>query len=508
MYGAATSFTPKRRNSAQRLSLHSPEEDTALRREEREHAIEPIMCLVYVLTACSALNSVSLGYGHGINTIAGPLVQQDLHLSDAQYEMFTAIVEFFSILGCGLSSFVTDTFGRRASFVASNVTLLIALCIVSASESYRTLLVGRGLLGIGIGVGLAIDPVYIAEISPPSHRGWLVTWSEIALAFGNLLGALAGRALSSFPSGQAWRCMFAVGAVGPVLMLTAVATVMLESPRWLVAKGRQDEAKHVISKIFGEQANASEISKEIEDSLADEARAYGAHSWGRLFCATGPLRWMMVLGVLSAVAPQAAGIAPILLYVNFILRSADGESPTVANWHTVVITAVKFIVVLPTGMLMDRCGRRLMMICSFFGMAITLIILALSFWFEYTPAWIVLSSLISYMAFFSVGAGPGTWLLTSELFSNKVRAKGMSIASSLNRLVAFLSTSSFLTLAQVFGLASVFATLGIASALSTVFFLVCLPETRSQTLEEISAGLSVDAGNSIPEVKDFEGSEC
>lgn len=505
MYGAATTSTSRRRPSAQRLPLDSPQSDTLLCREEREHASEPLSSLVYVLTACSALNSISLGYDHGINAIAGPLVQEDLDLSDAQYEKFTACVELFSILGCGLSSFITDKLGRRASFVASNVTLLIAVCIVSVSDTYHMLLVGRALLGIGIGVGLAIDPVYIAEVSPPSHRGWLVTWSEISLAFGNLLGALVGWSLSSFPLGQAWRCMFAVGSVGPVLMLIAVATVMLESPRWLIANDRNDEAQHVISKIFGERANASEIAKEIEDSLADEARAYGAHSWRRLFCATGPLRWMLVLGVLSTVAQQAAGIAPLMNYVQFILKSADDEPSSAAGRHTVVITAVKFLLVLPAGTLMDTYGRRPMMICSFSGMTFALIILALSFWLQFVPIWLVLPALISYMVFFSLGAGPGTWLLSSELFSNTVRAKGMSIASTLNRLLACLGTSSFLSLAKLFGLGSVFGSLGMLTALSTVFFLVCLPETRSQTLEEISVGFSAHSDDATQEIKDCEG---
>merc|ERR1719446_782690 len=179
-------------------------------------------------------------------------------------------------------------------------------------SNFVVMIIGRGLVGIGIGFGLVIGPIYLAEISPPVHRAWFGSWFETSINIGVVIAFAVGWGFTYFPLGQGWRLMYAMGGIMPFGVLVLVATCMLESPRWLIQHQRREEAEFVVKKIFGLNVDVQAIIDEITGSIAEEQKAYDANSWGSVLCATGGMRWMMIVGVLSCVSQQVVGVEAIM----------------------------------------------------------------------------------------------------------------------------------------------------------------------------------------------------
>jgi MFS family permease len=202
-----------------------------------------------IFAMCAAINSCNLGYDIGVSTNAGGLVQEDLGLTDVQRELFVGSLNFWSIFGAMGAHWICDKYGRRSSFVVAAVSFIVGLIIMALAHSFEILMFGRIFVGLGVGFGLAIDPLYISEISPAAHRGELVTWSEMALNVGIVLGFSAGLIFYNLEDSLEWRLMFLMGAILPVVMIILVRTVMPESPCWLVDNGREEEAKAMLQQV-------------------------------------------------------------------------------------------------------------------------------------------------------------------------------------------------------------------------------------------------------------------
>ena len=189
---------------------------------------EAVPRYVVLLAMCAALNSCNLGYDIGVNSGVGPHLQakgEGMHLSDLQLELFFGIFGLAAMLGAAVAYTASDGLGRRKAFACTSVTFIIGVLWTATATSYPSLMMGRFVTGLGVGLGLAIDPVYIAEVSPPKHRGRLVTWSETATNVGILLGFVSGFAFRD--AGEAgWRAMLALGAVIPSVLLVLVFTFM------------------------------------------------------------------------------------------------------------------------------------------------------------------------------------------------------------------------------------------------------------------------------------------
>ena len=189
---------------------------------------EAVPRYVVLLAMCAALNSCNLGYDIGVNSGVGPHLQakgEGMNLSDLQLELFFGIFGLAAMLGAAVAYTASDGLGRRKAFACTSATFIIGVLWTATATSYPSLMMGRFVTGLGVGLGLAIDPVYIAEVSPPKHRGRLVTWSETATNVGILLGFVSGFAFRN--AGEAgWRAMLALGAVIPSVLLVLVFTFM------------------------------------------------------------------------------------------------------------------------------------------------------------------------------------------------------------------------------------------------------------------------------------------
>jgi MFS family permease len=490
----------------------------------------PISKWTKIYAFCAALNSVNLGYDIGVSTNAGPLIMDHFNLSDLQLELFLGSINFWSIFGALLSPALTDRCGRRLTFATAAVGFITGVSIMATSHSFEQLLVGRFFVGLGVGVGEAIDPMYIAEIAPPHCRGELVSWAEAGVAVGVVLG------FASSLLGVGWRAMLSLGALLPFVMIVLVIFVMPESPRWLVEKNMEPQARLVLAKIYppeeepilftqikdhdedGDDNDAridvadtamSESSKktgasasgttttnmnnidkvisDIHDSLELEQAAASAVGWGAILRPSPAVRRMLIVGVGMAIIQQACGIDAIMFYLMFVIRQSGIQSDSGQNTALIGLGIVKLLFVFVGAKLFDRLGRRPLLFTSLLGCTVSLLVVSATFRSDTPTSKVVtIVALGFYLAFFSTGLGPGNWVVISEIFATSIRAKAMSVAIFPNRVTATIMASSFLTLANWLTWPGFFLLLSAICLLSAVFLYIYLPETKNKSLESMS----------------------
>ena len=363
-------------------------------------------------------------------------------------------------------------------------------------------MVGRVFVGIGVGSGLAIDPVYIAEISPAAHRGRLVTWSEIALNVGIVFGFASGAVFYRLPADTAWRYMFGMGAILPTVMIFLALFVMPESPRWLVSKGQEEKAKTVLQKLYPPNYNVDQIIFEIKESIEREVTAERVTGWDMILFPTPAFRRMLLVGIGATVAQQAVGVDALQYFLVFIVNESGIETRGGQTAVLILLGLVKLVFIFVGGYFFDRKGRRPLFFVSLLGMAAALVLLSVTFFGNNTNSALAVCGLALYFAFFSVGMGPGAWLVPSEVFAITVRAKAMSVATFMNRVTATLMSSTFLTTATAMTYAGFFLLLAGVCIIVLGFFYWFLPETRGRPLEDMSLYFAEITGdNSILEAE-------
>ena len=453
--------------------------------DERQHVEITRSTKLYAF--CASLNSCNLGYDIGVNTGAGPLLQSSLSLSNAQLELFFGSLNLFAMVGALSSHYINDKFGRCKSFIVAAIIFIVGSVIQSAAINYEMLMIGRAFVGLGVGFGLAVDPIYISEISQADHRGYLVTWSEFAINLGIVFGFTSGLIFATVDENVAWRCMFALGILLPCVVIYLASYVMPESPRWLVTNNREDEARQVLQKVYPPGYNVNTIIGEIKDDIKKEEIAEHTHGWGVILHPSPAYKRMLLVGVGTAIAQQAVGIDAILYFMVFILDQSGITSRVAQMWILVGLGLVKLCVIFVAGLLLDKTGRRPLMSISLLGMSVSFIIVSLSFIGGTAAASeTAVAGLALYLAFFSIGMGPATWTIASEVFTTTIRAKAMSLATFGNRATATIFASSFLSVANAMGWSPFFIMMAVVCLVILVWIYIYLPETKGRHLEEMA----------------------
>jgi sugar porter (SP) family MFS transporter len=437
--------------------------------------------------AITALGGLLFGYDTGVISGALLFIGKDFHnLSSIQKELLTSLLLIGAMIGALVAGKLADLIGRRPTVLATAALFVVGVAIAAFSPSYWILVLARVVIGVAVGSASMVVPLYIGEVAPPKVRGALVSFNQLAITSGILVSYLVDYGLSS---SQNWRLMFGLAAVPAILMFVGML-FQHESPHWLVTQGREDEAHKILSKVRDESDIDAEIA-EVRD-LSQQRKA------GLRELLNPMVRHAVVVGVALAVFQQITGINTIIYYAPTLLAHAGfGNSASLlANVGNGVVNVGMTVVAV---WLLDRSGRRPLLLSGTAGMAVGLIIVALTFviggsQLTGTGAIIAIVGLLVYTGSFAVGLGPVFWLLISEIYPLKVRGAAMSVATIANWGANFIVTVSFLTLLSAIGDAGTFFLFAGLTIIALVYFQRQVPETKNRSLQEIERDLALPKG--------------
>jgi MFS family permease len=331
----------------------------------------------------------------------------------------------------------------------------------------------------------------------------MVTFSEIALNVGIVLGFASGLISLSSNDSVKWRIMLAIGMILPAIMILLICKQFLpESPRWLVSKNRPNEAHAILQSIYPPGFNTDRIINDIYESIEREAMAERGIGWNVIFHPTPAIRRMLIVGVGTAIAQQAVGIDAIQYYLVDVLEQIGIQSDTYqSSLILILLGTFKLVMIFIGGHFFDRNGRRPLLFLSLLGMFVALISISIAFLIDtaslsYATSIIVMIGLAVYLSFFSIGMGPGAWLIPSEVFSMSIRGKAMSVATLCNRITATLMSTTFLTTVSIIGWSGFFMLLSLVCIIIFLFLYRYLPETNGQSLENMSMYFAEITGDS------------
>jgi sugar porter (SP) family MFS transporter len=419
------------------------------------------------------------GYDMGIIAAAAIFVKRTFALSTLMEELVVSIVLIGAMIGAIVGGAIADRIGRRATLVWAGGIFIAGSLLAPLSANVFVLIVARAIIGIGIGFTSVTAPVYVSELAPPQSRGMLIGLYQFALTVGIALANLVGYWLAAQ---QAWRLMFGVAVVPTVFFLGVVLTVP-ESPRWLLAQGRPEEAVAVL-RIYTDQTGAQRFLDDIEQGLKTPME----QCWSALW--SPAVRGALFIAVGLTVLQQVTGINTIIYYGPQIFELAGSSSHANAILATLIVATVNVVATVVGIALVDRIGRKPLLYLGVTGMTIALF--ALSFAFGHqgmlgsSLASIAITCLVVYIACFAFSLGAIAWILVAEVFPLRVRGRGVAAGTLFSGLANFAVSLTFLTLIHLLGSAGTFAIYGTLCIATLVFVWFVVPETRGRDLEGIS----------------------
>ncbi|KAI4377753.1 hypothetical protein MLD38_015332 [Melastoma candidum] len=451
----------------------------------------------YVLFSAmlASTNSILLGYDIGVMSGAKIFIRDELKITRVQIEVLVGILNLMSLIGSLLSGKTSDYIGRRYTVILAAATFLVGALLMGLAPSYPVLMAGRMIAGIGVGYSLMIAPVYTSEISPANSRGLLASLPEFFIVGGILLGYVSNFVLAGLPSWINWRLMLGLAAI-PAVVVGGGVMFMPESPRWLVMKGRIDEANDVLLKTSIDEAEARFRLDEIRDAANTGMRSSnwsGQGVWRELLRPSPTIRRILIAAIGINFFMQASGNDAVIYYTPEVFRDAGIHNKKKLFGVNVLMGLSKTTFVLVSAFCLDKFGRRPLLLLGTIGMAVSLAALGLGSKFlegttENKPEWAIIVSVIavcSFVSFFSIGLGPITWVYSSEVFPLRLRAQGAALAISVNRLMSGGVAMSFLSVSHKITFGGTFFVLCGIMVVATVFFYFYLPETKGKTLEEM-----------------------
>ncbi|GJM15533.1 MAG: MFS transporter [Thermodesulfobacteriota bacterium] len=382
-----------------------------------------------------------------------------------------------AMIGAPLGGTIADKIGRRKTLIITGLFFLVGSLIMASAPTIPILILGRVIAGLSLGAVSIISPLYISELSTSSNRGKMVTFNILGIAFGALLAYIVNYVFSH--DGD-WRWMFGLEAL-PAFCLIVGMIFLSETPRWLAIHSLEDKAKRVLQHIRGNQ-DINEELRAIESNI-------GKHGggWSELLHPT--VRRVVLLGVGLAFCRGLAGASIILYgYSPTILELSGFKIASLAILATVGIGIVNTIMTFVAIALVDKVGRRPLMVVGLIGITISLVAIGITFMFDGASAyvkWVTIGSLLLYVGSWSLGPRPIFWILISEIYPTKVRARGMSLGSLTKWGTNWLATLTFLPLIGLIGKTGTFWFYGFFSILTLLLFYFMIPETNGQSLEKI-----------------------
>ena len=439
-----------------------------------------------VVAVVATFGGLLFGYDTGVvNGALQPMLDSGFLPSATAEGVMTSAILVGAAIGAYTVGRVSDARGRKPTISMLAVLFLVAAVACVLAPSWVFLASARFVLGIAVGGASVTVPVFLAELAPTEQRGGLVSRNELMIVAGQLaafaVNAVIGTAFSE--DGNVWRYMLAVAALPAIALFIGMSTVP-ESPRWLLAKGRRDEALAVLRQIRSADRAEAEMA-EVEELAAAEVEA--SRSRLRDLVAEPWLRKLLVVGVGLAVAQQLTGINSIMYYGTQVLTESgfSGSTALVANVGSGIVAVLAMVVALRV---INRAGRRPMLMVGFAGTTVFHLLIGLSSLLlpEGTlRAVVVLVFVIGFVGTMQGTIGPLVWLMLSELFPQRLRGVGMGLTALVLWTTNFVVSLLFPIVVDAAGISTTFFVFAVLNAAALVFAVTKVPETNGRSLEQL-----------------------
>ena len=420
----------------------------------------------------ASLGGFLLGYNQTV--IAGALmfIEKDFNLSTIQQEMIVSIMLIGALVGASFGGILADRIGRKLTLFFTTVFFVFSSMLLSSADTMFILIVGRFICGFAVGIVSIVAPLYIAEMSSPEHRGFLVSINQLSITLGILIAYIVSYI---FADKSDWRSMFGSGLI-PALGLFIGLFFLSETPSFLASRGNHVKAEKILKKIRKIRPD--------EEVLMKTQTSKEKVKWRHVF--NKSIRPALVIGIGMSVIQQISGINGVIFYAPKIFQMSGfvmAEKAILASISIGVINVLSTIIAI---WLIDIIGRRLLLIIGLCGMTASLAVLGFGFAFlKESVGMLALVCLIVYIAFFAISLGPVVWVLLSEIFPLGVRGRAMGLSVFINWVANYFVSLTLLTLLQNFGPGNTFWLYGLICILALWFVIAKVPETKGKSFVEI-----------------------
>ncbi|MEU9469692.1 sugar porter family MFS transporter [Streptomyces avermitilis] len=479
------------RRSAMKRSASSADAPTAIRAGQSASRTEPglprrkgtantrMARSVTAIAAVGSLGGLLFGYDTGIISGALPAITSAFDLGVQAQQVLTSAIIVGAIIGALISGRAAERFGRRLTVMGAAGIFAIGATAAALAPDLWTLGAARLVLGLAVGLAAQAVPLYVAEIAPPARRGGLVVVFQLAITIGILAAYLTGYLID-----DSWRWMFGLGTV-PALLLLAGMFQLPESPRWLFTHQGKQAARDVLTQL---RNDTQVVNRELDDL--------------RVIPASGPLglaalrgrrlRPALIAGIGLGVASQVTGINAIIYYAPTILQDS-GFGHSAAMLTTVGVGVVNFLMVALGLWLVDRIGRRRLLLALLPGAVVFLAVMAAVFTTTGTPTgsarWLAVICILGYIACNGGSLSVVVWLIGPEIYPQRIRADAVGLSTFAVWTTDLLVSLTTLSLTSALGVSGTFWLFAAVNLLAVLFTFRYMPETRGRTLEEIEQAL-------------------
>ena len=391
-----------------------------------------------------------------------------------EQELIVSTLLVGALIGAFLGGFIADHFGRKKTLFFTLILFFIGTLLLSDGSSFDWLLIGRFISGLAIGIASVAVPLYIAEVSPAQSRGALVSLNQLLLTIGILIAYIVSY---FYAEGGHWREMFAFGFIPIVLQFIGLFFIP-ESPAWLISRGRTAVAEKALHRLRIAHPNAHLANVEKQEDVPTR------RNWREIFSPS--VRKPFLVGIGIAVFQQVTGINTVIYYAPQIFQKAGFQAAETAILATVFVGVINVLLTIVALWLIDRVGRRPLLITGLIGMSAALAFLGFSFFEgQGNIGMTAIGAVLIYVAFFAMSLGVIAWLIISEVFPLGIRGRAMGIATFVSWVCNYLVSLTFLTLVETIGSASTFWLYAVICLAGLWFSWKMVPETKGKTFDEI-----------------------
>ena len=437
---------------------------------------------LYIVAIIASLGGLLSGYDTGVISGALLFINETWDLTESLQGIVVSSVLIGAVIGAATNGILADIFGRKKVIIATAIIFILGSILCGFAPNVYVLIISRIFVGLAVGIVNFVIPLYLSEISPKAVRGTLVSLYQWAITAGILFSYFINAAFAQAVFN--WRWMLLAGVL-PGLVLLIGMCFMSDTPRWLVSKNKDEDAKKVLNKIEPDVDSDTEI-KEIKITLKLNEKISGQKFKFE--------KWMImpfVVGIGIMFAQICTGINTIIYYAPTIFKVAGFDSNLNAIYATTGIGVVNFLMTIVAIFFTDKLGRKPLLYFGLTGVMLSLLALGSAFAFESVLGsnlkYVAVGSLVTYIICFAMSLGPIGWIIVSEVFPLKIRGIAMSICTVANFAFNFFVVGSFPVLIHNIGGAYTFWGFAVVSFFCILFVFFFVPETKGISLEQIES---------------------